>query len=81
MDKRQLVVYQIASQEFFKEKVADLQYWFLTDKLDIAHFKADEKQILEKKDFLCTMMGQIEDAFKTGDFAKYHKKHQNCKFE
>ncbi|OGE80221.1 MAG: hypothetical protein A2826_03080 [Candidatus Doudnabacteria bacterium RIFCSPHIGHO2_01_FULL_43_23] len=81
LDKRQLVVYQIASQEFFKEKVADLQYWFLTDKLDIAHFKADEKQILETKDFLGTMMGQIEDAFKTGDFAKYHKKHQNCKFE
>lgn len=80
LDKNQLVVYQMAAEEFYKEKVSDLQYWFLTDTIEITHFSAKDKQVAEVKDFMIKTITQIEEAIRTGDFARFHKKHQNCRY-
>ena len=53
VEKEQLLIYQWAAQEFFKERVSDLQYWFLEKGLKRVSFvgeKETEKLIIENFD-------------------------------
>lgn len=68
VDREQLLLYQWATQEFLKEKVANLQYWFLWDKLTKESFLGDDEDIDElQKDFLATIT-EIAEATKNNVF-------------
>ncbi len=49
VDKEQLLLYQWASQEYYQEKVADLQYWFLWDTLKKVSFLGTDEEIEKLK--------------------------------
>jgi len=80
VDKEQLLVYQWAAEDFLREKVADLQYWFLRDGIEKKSFLGTAKQVSEVKEKLLETITQIVDAVENNNFHKYHKKHQDCEY-
>jgi DNA helicase-2/ATP-dependent DNA helicase PcrA len=81
VDAEQLIIYQWAAQDFLREKVVGLQYWYLKDRLDIKNFIAEPKQIKDTKIKLFETIEKIVYAVTHDDFEKYHRnKHQDCKY-
>jgi len=80
VDKEQLLIYQWAANEFLKEQVRELQYWYLREGIDKKSFIGTEKQIEDVKVGLAGTIEKIVDAVKNDNFEKYHKKHQFCKY-
>ncbi|MDP3741181.1 MAG: ATP-dependent DNA helicase, partial [bacterium] len=70
VDKEQLLIYQWAAQEFLHEKVADLQYWFLRDKLVKESFKGTDADIADLKKNLTQTVAEIIEATKSNSFYK-----------
>jgi len=81
VDKEQLLLYQWAVEEFLKEKVASLQYWFLWDSLKKESFVGAQKDLdAFKKEFLATIEDIVE-ATRGDSFAEKDQRiSHDCKF-
>ena len=84
-DIDQLHIYQWAVQEYLKEKVAVLKYWYLKDKENqfLTEELADTKQIAQLKGELLGIMHKVRETIKHDLFKEEHKntKSHNCDFE
>ncbi|PIR96371.1 MAG: hypothetical protein COT92_01465 [Candidatus Doudnabacteria bacterium CG10_big_fil_rev_8_21_14_0_10_42_18] len=83
-DLDQLYVYQWAAQEFLKEKVVKLKYWYLQGEGTMREeAPATEKDISKLKEKLLGTIEQILDAIEHDKFKDLHKKikSHNCEFE
>lgn len=79
VEKEQLLVYQWAAEEFFKEKVVDLQYWFLADKLEKVSFVGKPGEIETLKSEINDTVTEIiqatrEDSFYERDLRANHRR-------
>ncbi len=81
VDKEQLLIYQWAAQEEFKEKVNSLSYWFLNSKEDSGEFLGDEKQIEGVKQKLLETIEEIMQVIQNGNYADVDRRTSHeCKF-
>lgn len=67
-DKRQLLIYQLAARDFFRENVAELQYWFLQDEIEKMSFLGLEKDLEKLQDQLGAIIDQIVGCTKNDNF-------------
>lgn len=80
-DKTQLLIYQWATQEEFKEKVKSLRYWYLTNLRDPIEFLGSEHEIEEVKEKILEVIGRIAEAIQHNNFTELDKKvAHECKF-
>ena len=70
VDKEQLLVYQWAAQEFLKEKVKDLQYWFLKERLEKVSFLGTDKDLEKLKDDYEQTIAEIIDCTRHNAFGQ-----------
>ena len=68
VDKEQLRIYQWAAEEFFQEKVADLQYWFLRNGLDKMSFLGKPEELKKLKEELKGTIDEIVACIKNNSF-------------
>ena len=68
VDKEQLLLYQWATEEFLKERVADLQYWFLWDSLKKQSFLGRPEEITKLKEDFTATISEIVSAVQGDDF-------------
>ncbi len=81
VDKEQLLVYQWAAQEYLKEKVKDLQYWFLKDKLEKLSFIGTDKDLEKLKADYEDTIAEIIDAIRHNAFAQLDGRiSHDCKY-
>lgn len=82
VDRQQLLLYQWAAQEYLKEKVADLQYWFLWDNLEKESFLGSAEDIEELKEQFSETAREIVQTTKQDAFAEKHvrAKQHDCKY-
>lgn len=84
-DLDQLYIYQIAAQEYLKEKVIALKYWYLKEKENffIEEKLATEKEISKLKQELLGLMNRVVETIKFDKFKEEHKNSKNhfCEFE
>ncbi|OGE76706.1 MAG: hypothetical protein A3C85_04280 [Candidatus Doudnabacteria bacterium RIFCSPHIGHO2_02_FULL_48_21] len=83
VDKKQLLSYQWAATEAFGEKVADLQYWYLKDKLEKKSFLGGAKDIEELKQDFLEWVEKIVDCTRSNAFLKYDQQASHktkCKY-
>ncbi|MDZ4243838.1 MAG: PD-(D/E)XK nuclease family protein, partial [Candidatus Doudnabacteria bacterium] len=78
VEKEQLLIYQWAAEDFFKEQVTDLQYWFLENGLEKVSFVGEKKDVENlKADLLETIEAIIkacaEDGFAQIDRQAAHR--------
>jgi DNA helicase-2/ATP-dependent DNA helicase PcrA len=75
-DIDQLYIYQWAAEEYLKEKVSGLKYWFLRENKDqfITEELANEQEISELKQGLLNLMERITQTIKYDLFKEEHKK-------
>lgn len=79
VDKQQLLVYQWAATEGFREKVAELQYWFLKDRLEKSSFLGKDQDILNLQDDFLKIIREMvacakQDKFYDLDLETSHRK-------
>ncbi|MBI2607657.1 MAG: ATP-dependent helicase [Candidatus Doudnabacteria bacterium] len=72
-DKTQLLIYQWAAQEEFKEKVDSLKYWYLASLRDTESFVGSESDIEKVKAKILSVIEQIVEAIKHDSFAELDK--------
>jgi len=81
VDKEQLLLYQWAAREFLNLQVANLQYWFLWDRLQKESFLGTEKDIdALKEDFLQTILEITQTAGADSFTEKDSRLSHECKF-
>lgn len=81
VDKEQLLLYQWAVEEFLKEKVASLQYWFLWDSLKKESFIGAQKDLEAfKREFLATIEDIVEATHGDSFAEKDQRISHDCKF-
>lgn len=82
-DLDQLYIYQWAAEEFLKEKVRTLNYWFLQDNQLLNEEIADAASINKLKGRLLELIEKIIHVTKYDLFADEHKKAKDhkCEFE
>ncbi|MBI4050465.1 MAG: UvrD-helicase domain-containing protein [Candidatus Doudnabacteria bacterium] len=81
VDKEQLLLYQWAVLEYYREKVADLQYWFLSDTLKKVSFLGTAEEIDKlKEDFWKTIQEMIETTKNDGFYEKDMRVSHECEF-
>ncbi len=82
-DVDQLRIYQWAAEEFFKEPVENLQYWYLYPNEIVTDPLAKQEDLKELKEKLVVTIEQIRDAVKYDKFAELHKKSKRhtCNYE
>jgi len=83
VDKKQLLSYQWAARDALGEKVADLQYWYLKDKLEKKSFLGETKDIEALQDEFLGVIEKIVECTKQNDFLKYDQQTSHktkCKF-
>jgi DNA helicase-2/ATP-dependent DNA helicase PcrA len=73
-DINQLRIYQWACEEFFHEKVAGLQYWYLVPNETVTVKLASPQELEQLKQNLTETIEQIRDAVKFDRFAELHQK-------
>ncbi len=80
-DKYQLLIYQWAAQEYLKEKVSMLQYWFLLDNSKSEPFLGTQDEIEAMKSALLETIEQIRHAVAHNTFKQLDSqvKH-DCEF-
>lgn len=61
-DKRQLIIYQKASQELFNKKISKLTYYYLQDGSS-ASFEASEKEIIKTEEKIIDTIEEIRKGF------------------
>lgn len=74
VDKDQLLLYQWAAQDFLGENVADLQYWFLWDKLKKEQFLGKIEDIEKLKSEFCQTVEEIKQAAREDIFAAWDRR-------
>ncbi len=80
--RRQLMIYQWAAQEFLKEKVVGLKYWYLFDNVFSESFVASSEDIAELKAGLLEDIEEIRRAVAQNSFKALDAKiKHDCKFE
>ena len=79
VEKEQLLIYQWAAEDFFKEKVADLQYWFLESGLEKVSFVGGKKDVENLKADLLETIEAIIEACEKDSFAQIDRQtaHRN----
>ncbi len=79
----QLRIYQLAVEEFFGQKVAGLQYWYLVPNEVVAVPLGTTEELTKLKNNLTATIEQIREAVKYDYFAELHKKSQrhDCAYE
>ncbi len=84
-DLDQLYIYQWAAQEYLKEKVSGLKYWYLKEPVNqfLEEDLASEKDIIKLKQELLTIMNRVVETIKYDRFKEEHKKakEHKCEFE
>lgn len=84
-DLDQLYIYQWAAQEYLKEKVSALKYWYLkeTDDQFFPEELASDEDIVKLKQELLTIMNRVVETVKYDNFKEEHKKakEHKCEFE
>lgn len=82
-DIDQLYIYQWAAEEYLKEKVAGLKYWYLKENSFIVEDLADKEEIGKLKKELLELMDRIVDTIKYDTFKQAHLKTKphDCQFE
>ncbi len=68
VDRDQLIIYQIAAQEFLREKVVGAQYWYLEPNQFSESFVASDKQITALKTEYTEAIKEIIDTVKSDSF-------------
>ncbi|HEX5429755.1 MAG TPA: ATP-dependent DNA helicase [Patescibacteria group bacterium] len=81
VDKKQLLSYQLAAQEFFGRKVSSLCYWDLEDLANPIEFTGKPEEITEVREELLADIEQIVEAVNSDSFGDLdrHKSH-DCQF-
>lgn len=81
VDKKQLLGYQWAAQEFLKRKVKCLSYWDLEDLSQVIEFCGGEEDIKQIKQEFLENIEQIVAAIKSDNFRELDsKKSHDCEF-
>jgi DNA helicase II / ATP-dependent DNA helicase PcrA len=81
-DKYQLLIYQWAAEEFLKEKVGSLSYWYLLDNTVSEPFVGQPEDITELKQLLLTYIEEIRQAVTNNSFKQLDAKiKHDCEFE
>jgi DNA helicase-2/ATP-dependent DNA helicase PcrA len=81
VDKDQLIIYQIAAEEFLREKVLDERYWYLEPNKFSETFIATKEQIDSLKEEYTNEIKKIIEAVKQNSFIAIHKDHEGCKYQ
>ncbi|MBI2355614.1 MAG: ATP-dependent helicase [Candidatus Doudnabacteria bacterium] len=80
-DKNQLLIYQWAAQEQFKQKVKSLRYWYLASLRDSQEFVGSEAEIEQVKNHLLKTIKEIIETCKSDSFYELDaRKPHDCKF-
>lgn len=79
VDKQQLLIYQWAAQEEFKEKIQSLSYWFLESLDDSGEFLGTATEIGEIKTRLLKTIAEIIETTQTGNFLEADRRTQHAK--
>ncbi len=81
VDKKQLLGYQLAAQDYFKKKVQNLSYWDLEDLSSVIEFVGTDEEIDTIKTEFQENINEIVEAIKTNSFAELdQKKSHDCEF-
>lgn len=82
-DVDQLKIYQWAAQEFLKEKVGSLKYWYLQDNEFVEQSLSSPEEIVTLQEELLEIMKKIVNTVKFDLFKEEHAKlkDHNCPFE
>jgi DNA helicase-2/ATP-dependent DNA helicase PcrA len=81
-DRQQLLIYQWAAQEYLKEKVASLKYWYLLDNTFSEDFLGSEQDLSELKASLLETIEKIRAAAASNSFKELDKKiSHDCEFD
>jgi hypothetical protein len=81
VDKKQLLSYQLAAQQFFGKKVKNLSYWDLEDLTSVIEFVGTNAEIADVEKELEGNIDQIVEAIKQDSFHKLDlRKQHDCEF-
>lgn len=81
VDKEQLLIYQWAAEEEFKDRVRALKYWYLVNKNQSEEFLGNAEQIKDLKEKLLNTIEEIITTIKTSSFAEADRRYSHaCKF-
>jgi DNA helicase II / ATP-dependent DNA helicase PcrA len=81
VDKKQLLGYQWAAQEFLKKKVRNLSYWDLEDLSGVIQFVGNDQDIEQIKAEFLKNIEDIVEAIKSNSFLELDKKKSHdCEF-
>ncbi|HYC80088.1 MAG TPA: PD-(D/E)XK nuclease family protein, partial [Candidatus Binatia bacterium] len=81
VDKKQLLGYQWAAQEFLKRKVSNLSYWDLEDLSNVIEFKGTDNEINAIKEEFLANIEDIVAAIRADNFLELDKKKSHdCEF-
>ena len=82
-DRDQLMIYQWAAEEFLKEQVASLRYWYLVDNTSSEPFLGTSEEITALKNKLLDSIQTIRNAVITNSFKELDRKapQHDCEFE
>jgi DNA helicase-2/ATP-dependent DNA helicase PcrA len=81
VDKKQLLGYQWAAQEFLKKKVKHLSYWDLEDLSNVIEFSGTESDIAQTKTEFLENIEAIVQAIKANSFKELdRKKSHDCEY-
>lgn len=81
VDKEQLLVYQLAAQDFFQEKVVSCQYWYLNKNVLTEEFLGTPQELNDLRQNYIEVIEKIIAAAKTDSFTDLHKDHQGCEYK
>ncbi len=81
VDKQQLLIYQWAAQEEFKEKVKSLNYWYLENLQDSGEFLGTPEDLSEHQRKLLEVIDEIIETTRTGEFLDADRRTSHeCKY-
>jgi len=82
LDRKQLLIYQWAAQDYLKEKVGGLRYWFLLDDSFSESFIGTAEELNALKTELLETIEQIRHAAAHNTFKELDRRvSHNCEFE
>ncbi len=81
VDKKQLLGYQLAAQEFLKKKVKHLSYWDLEDLSGVIEFTGTQEEIEAIRNEFTKNIEEIVQTIKTNSFRELdRRKSHDCEF-
>jgi RecB family exonuclease len=81
VERKQLLAYQWAAQEFLKRKVKSMSYWDLEDLSNVIEFTGTTEEIQQVKEEFMQNILEIVDAIKTDSFYELDRKRSHdCEF-